>query len=269
MSDETNPIAADTLVIKPTSIEINNSSNGHHHHHSTEKSPRVISSPSSHIDSSVDNVQSSDMTTQHSDGEKTKHIHLDEHLKRESSPTSGVIIPEEKRVTDRVKVFEAVASNNEKTMVKNGNNNNKKKSSVSNSFSTADQKQVSPISMESFESQSMNEMKMPKNKSKKSSLKKQIQNLLKIDKPSIQDDFNAVEEQLNGKKNKKDSSKSKRSIFIITISNLDPTGKSADLIEPLEIEIPLTKSNDSETNNVSYHKDKDEWETFPFASFVL
>ena len=35
---------------------------------------------------------------------------------RESSPTSGVIIPEEKRVTDRVKVFEAAANNNEQSM---------------------------------------------------------------------------------------------------------------------------------------------------------
>lgn len=206
MSDENNPIAADTLVIKPTSIEISNSSNGHHHHHSTEKSPRMISSPSSHIDSSVDNGQSAEMMS-HIEGEKSKHILPDEHHQRESSPISGVIIPEEKRVTDRVKVFEAVASNNEKSMVKNGNN--KKKSSVSNSFSAADQKQVSPISTESFESQSMNEMKIPKNKSKKSSLKKQIQNLLKIDKPSIQDDLNAMEEQLNGKKNKKESSRKK------------------------------------------------------------
>jgi hypothetical protein len=118
------------------------------------------------------------------------------------SSTSGVIIPEEKRVTDRVKVFEAVA--------KNGN---KKKSSTSSSFSVADQKQISPTSIDSFDSQSINEMKTSKNKSKKSSLKKQIQNLLKIDKPSIQDDFNSIDEQINGKKNKKDPSKKYIYIF--------------------------------------------------------
>lgn len=205
MSDEHTPVA-DTLVIKPTSIEINNNpSNGHHH--STEKSPRILSSPS-HIDASVDSGQSSDIS--HTEGEKSKNIHSDDadhRHHRQSSPNSGVIIPEEKRVTDRVKVFEAVANNTEKNMVKNGTT--KKKSSMSNSFSMADQKQISPTSTESFESQSMNEMKLPKNKSKKSSLKKQIQNLLKIDKPSIQDDLNAVDEQINGKKNKKDSSKSR------------------------------------------------------------
>ena len=46
-------------------------------------------------------------------------------IKRESSPTSGVIIPEEKRVTDRVKVFEAAANNDQSTLkkqpTKNGN----------------------------------------------------------------------------------------------------------------------------------------------------
>ena len=212
MSDEHTHAAAvaDTLVIKPTSIEINN---GHHHHHSTEKSPRILSSPS-HIEPSVDSGQSSDISHVEGGEKSKKNIHSDEtdhhhhRQARESSPTSGVIIPEEKRVTDRVKVFEAVANNNEKSMVKNGTTTTKKKSSMSNSFSTADQKQISPTSTsESFESQSMNEMKLPKNKSKKSSLKKQIQNLLKIEKPSIQDDLNAVDEHINGKKNKKDPSK--------------------------------------------------------------
>jgi len=76
----------------------------------------------------------------------------------------------------------------------------KKKSS---SFSNADQKQISPTSIESFDTQSINEIKPSKNKSKKSSLKKQIQNLLKIDKPTLQDEFNSIDEQINGKKNKK------------------------------------------------------------------
>jgi hypothetical protein len=201
MSDEIN--SADTLIIKPTSIEINSQPNGNHHSPVKSPQPEIIvsSTPASiPIDQSVDSGLSSEVTnteveTSNGDDEVSSIKH-----QRESSPISGVIIPEEKRVTDRVKVFEAVANNT--TMTKNGNNN-KKKSSISSSFTIADQKQVSPSSTESFDTQSFNEIKPSKNKSKKSSLKKQIQNLLKIDKPSVQDD----DEQLNGKKPKKDSSK--------------------------------------------------------------
>jgi hypothetical protein len=179
MSDELNS----------TSIEINSPSNGNHHH---SPSKETIGS-SSHIDQSVDSVLSSELEKINGGDDE---LNTTNH-QRESSPTSGVIIPEEKRVTDRVKVFEAVANKNE----------NKKKSSTSTSFSMADQKQVSPSSTESFDTQSMNETKTSKNKSKKSSLKKQIQNLLKIDKSVVQDDFNSVDEHINGKKNKKDNSK--------------------------------------------------------------
>jgi len=172
---------ADTLVVQPTSIEIN--------------SQPSISSPEP-IDQSVDSGLSSEKTNL-DEQSTTTNTH-----QRETSPNGGgVIIPEEKRVTDRVKVFEAVANNNEKPMAKNGN---KKKGSLSSSFSVADEKQMSPSSSESFDTQSITEVKTSKNKSKKSSLKKQIQNLLKIEKTPSQDDINIVEEQLNGKKNKKD-----------------------------------------------------------------
>jgi hypothetical protein len=207
MSDETNQ--ADTL------IEINGN-------HSPLKNfpvkngneivdeQRNISTPS-HIDYGVDSGLSSEITnteTEKINGDdevsstsgisSTLHALNNSLHRRESSPISGVIIPEEKRVTDRVKVFEAVA---------NKNGNTKKKSSTSSSFSTGDAKQISPSSTESFDSQSINEIKSTKTKSKKSSLKKQIQNLLKIDKPSVQDDYAAMDDQMNGKKNKKDNSK--------------------------------------------------------------
>ena len=183
--------SSDTLIIKPTSIEINSQPNGNHH-------------STVHIDPSVDSGLSSEVTNTEVDTSNGGSSVVDDEVsstkhQRESSPTSGVIIPEEKRVTDRVKVFEAVANNTEKVMTKNGNHN-KKKSSVSSSFSAADQKQISPSSTESFDTQSFNEIKPSKNKSKKSSLKKQIQNLLKIDKPTIQDEEEA-------KKLKKESSK--------------------------------------------------------------
>ena len=120
----------------------------------------------------------------------------------ESSPTDGVVVPEEKRVTDRVKVFEAVAnpepsSTPKKEWLKNGNG---KKSPAS--LSLTDQKQVSPSSTDSFDSQSINELKAStgKGKSKRTSLKKQLQNLLKIDKSSTPDEPAIVEEQTNGKK---------------------------------------------------------------------
>ena len=115
-----------------------------------------------------------------------------------------------KRVTDRVKVFEAAAYNDQsslkkQTTIKNGN---QKKSSAS--FSSTNNKrdqQISPSSSsttESVDTQSTNDSKpSTKNKSKRPSLKKQIQNLLKIDKPSTQDDSSIIEEQTsisNGKK---------------------------------------------------------------------
>ena len=230
MSDEINQPSADTLV------EINNQQNGNHHH-SPSKSFQVktetldeqsnISSPT-HIDHGVDSGLSSEIEKSNGGSGGGEEL----------SSTSGVIIPEENRVTDRVKVFEAVA--------KNGNN--KKKSVISSSFSIGDHKQISPSSTESFDSQSINEMKTSKSKSKKSSLKKQIQNLLKIDKPSIQDDLTTVEEQINGKKIKKE---------ISSFKQINP-------IEPLEIHIPSLSSstvsklvnsfqtNDIQSENVSY-----------------
>jgi hypothetical protein len=209
MSDEINQ--ADTL------IEINSHSNGNHfpvkNGNELVDEQRNMSSLS-HIDHGVDSGLSSEITNTETEkiigddelsstsGTSSTLLHQlnDSNHRRESSPNGGVIIPEEKRVTDRVKVFEAVAT-------KNGNN--KKKSST---FSMGDAKQISPSSTESFDTQSINEVKTTKTKSKKSSLKKQIQNLLKIDKPSIQDDLNAIDDQLNGKKNKKDNSKKKRKI---------------------------------------------------------
>ncbi|CAF0863780.1 unnamed protein product [Rotaria sordida] len=133
---------------------------------------------------------------------------------RETSPTSGVIIPEEKRVTDRVKVFEAVANNDQliqkKQTIKNGN---QKKTPSSTNFSINDHKQnnkreqqISPSSSstttaDSLDIQSTNELKSStattKNKSKRPSLKKQIQNLLKIDKTPSQDDSTILEEHLS------------------------------------------------------------------------
>jgi hypothetical protein len=130
--------------------------------------------------------------------------------KRESSPTGGVIIPEEKRVTDRVKVFEAVANNDQSTLKKQQHptkNGNQKKTSSNG------KQQISPSSTssttESIDIQSTNESKSSsssssKNKSKRPSLKKQIQNLLKIDKPISPDEGTTIiEEQptvTNGKK---------------------------------------------------------------------
>ncbi len=230
MSDEITQPAVDTLV------EINNQQNGNHHH-SPSKNFQVktetldeqsnISSPT-HIDHGVDSGLSSEIEKSNGGGGGGGGEEL--------SSISGVIIPEEKRVTDRVKVFEAVA--------KNGNN--KKKSATSSSFSIGDHKQISPSSTESFDSQSINEMKTSKSKSKKSSLKKQIQNLLKIDKPLIQDDLTNVEEQINGKKTKKETS---------LLKQINP-------IEPLEIHIPSSstvsklvnsfQTNDIQSENVSY-----------------
>lgn len=135
---------------------------------------------------------------------------------RSTSPTSGVIIPEEKRVTDRVKVFEAAANNEQSSLKKqNGKNSNQKKSSTSSSFTSADLKsngkreQVSPVStsdsVETLTPSVPNEQKSStgKSKSKRPSLKKQIQNLLKIDKSAASEESPIIEEQTsmtNGKK---------------------------------------------------------------------
>ena len=214
MSDEINH--ADTLVIQPP-VDFHGSSstslpvkNGHDESTVSQRDHGVDSGLSSEITNtdtekppgSADDEFSSTSATSSTLAATDHSSH-----QRESSPTSGVFVPEEKRVTDRVKVFEAVAKNGSK----------KKPSSVSSSFSAADHKQISPSSNDSFDSQSINETKSAKNKSKKSSLKKQIQNLLKIDKPSsLQDDLHAIDEQhqLNGKKNKKDNSNARRSNLI-------------------------------------------------------
>ncbi|CAF1316284.1 unnamed protein product [Adineta ricciae] len=212
-------------IIQQPSIGLNNSSstslptkNGHEDLSTSQQDHGVDSGLSSEITNTETEkpAGSGDDELSSTSGTSSTLAHTDHSThQRESSPSSGVVIPEEKRVTDHVKVFEAVA--------KNGN----KKKPSSSSFSTADQKQVSPLSTDSFDSQSINETKSSKNKSKKSSLKKQIQNLLKIDKPtSLQDDLNAMDEhqQLNGKKNKKDNNSA---------------------FKPLEIQIPNNEDNSS------------------------
>jgi hypothetical protein len=229
MSDEMN--SADTLILPPTSFELNGNhspskllkhenANGHDQTNLSETlDEQSTISSSSHLDHTVDSGLSSEMTnpelekTIGSGGGGDDELsstsstlpHTTDH-QRESSPTSGVIIPEEKRVTDRVKVFEAVANNDQSAMKKQAiKNGNQKKSLTSSSFSMGDHKQISPSSTESFDTLSMNETKA-KNKSKKPSLKKQIQNLLKIDKTSTQEEFISVDEQ---KKTKRDNSKIK------------------------------------------------------------
>ena len=162
----------------------------------------TISSPS-HIELGVDSGLSSDTLT-HTEAEKSNADDESSsisgisslHAEDVSPTSSGVIIPEEKRVTDRVKVFEAVA-NQDSLSMKNKNGNTKKSSSSIN-----DLKQVSPSSVDSFETQSIGDLKnsTAKSKSKRTSLKKQLQNLLKIDKSSNHEDLPSVEEQTNGKK---------------------------------------------------------------------
>jgi len=131
--------------------------------------------------------------------------------KRESSPTSGVIIPEEKRVTDRVKVFEAAANNDQSTLKKQPTKNGNQKKTSSNDNKQNGKQQISPSSSlspstptETMDTHLINESKSTsKNKSKRPSLKKQIQNLLKIDKPISIDESTIIEEQssvTNGKK---------------------------------------------------------------------
>ncbi len=306
MSDQ-----ADTLVIKPTSIEINNQSNGTIHengNHSPSKSLKVkighenesetttnghhpapsptikpnsidhiyetssnvnnhpppsfetptislsdehgnkhdenshlsSTSPANehHFNNGVDSGLSSEMTNATNSGTETEKTNFDDELsstsiltsssiisaarlletniiepneKRESSPTSGVIIPEEKRVTDRVKVFEAAANHDQSAVKKQPTKNGHQKKSSPNDHKPNGKRdqQISPTlpTTESIDPQSINESKpsstTSKNKSKRPSLKKQIQNLLKIDKPSSPDESTITEEQptvTNGKK---------------------------------------------------------------------
>ncbi|CAF3906073.1 unnamed protein product [Rotaria sp. Silwood2] len=173
---------------------------------------------------------------------------------REPSPTSGVIIPEEKRVTDRVKVFEAVANNDQsihkKQTMKNGN---QKKTSSSTNFSINDikqnnkrEQQISPSSSsttESLDIQSTNDLKSlsitTKNKSKRPSLKKQIQNLLKIDKTSVQDDSVIIEEQLSiSNPNKKSN----------TLNSTRNNKRDNDLSTTLKRSSPSSSQQHSPTN---------------------
>ncbi len=149
---------------------------------------------------------------------------------RESSPTSGVIIPEERRVTDRVKVFEAAANNDQSALKKQVTKNGTTKKVSPTGSSSNDNKQngkrdqqISPSSTstsESLDGQSANESKSSttKNKTKRPSLKKQIQNLLKIDKTPSQDESTIIEEHtpvtngkksttLNSTRNKRDNGK--------------------------------------------------------------
>jgi len=219
-----------------------------------------------HITNGVDSGLSSEMTNATNSGTETEKTNLDDdssstsaltsssiisaarlletninesNEKRESSPTSGVIIPEEKRVTDRVKVFEAAANHDQSTGKKQPTKNgNQKKSSSPNNSSTDNkqngkrEQQISPSSTtENIDIQLTNELKSSgttttsKNKSKRPSLKKQIQNLLKIDKPASPDESTIIEEQptlTNGKKsntinstrNKRDNGKKEREIDI-------------------------------------------------------
>jgi hypothetical protein len=294
MSDDTNH--AETLIIKPTSIEITNQSNGIIHqngNHSPSKSLKLKighenppeptnghehiyetpsnndSYPSSSFETPTDNISStpthngidsglsSEMTNATNSVTEMEKTNIDDEISstsgissdiltaarlletnvnetvqpRASSPTSGVIIPEEKRVTERVKVFEAAANNDQSTLKKQTTKNGNHKKS-SSSFSSADNKQnpkreqVSPTSTEHIDVQLTNESKTStttKNKTKRPSLKKQIQNLLKIDKSSSQEEPTIVEEAVtNGKKsNTINSTRTKRDngkkslIFII------------------------------------------------------
>ena len=222
MSGEINQ--TDTLTVKSIPTVINGQSNDNtiqvqNPNKNECYSEKIIEqsslSSSSHIDHGIDSGLSSEITNT-----EIEKITVDDELSStsaasstifqtnpqcETNPNNGVVIPEEKRVTERVKVFEAVANYNENHLT--NKNINKKKSLTSSSFSIGDHKEIPSSSVESFDTQSINETKSSKNKSKKSSLKKQIQNLLKIDKSSTHDELNCFEEQIIGKKNKKDHSK--------------------------------------------------------------
>jgi len=86
-SNNKKPLGVIVTGLTSTPAKMSDEINGNHH--------------SPVMDQSVDSGLSSEI-------EKPNGV--DEHHQRESSPTSGVIVPEEKRVTDRVKVFEAVAN---------------------------------------------------------------------------------------------------------------------------------------------------------------
>ena len=220
--------SADTLLIKTSSMELLNALHGtpspfklDHDAVHPALVPDIVDEPtriSTPLDTGVDGSPSSPLpTVAHAEvgaeDEFNSPSATSLNDQRESSPANGVIVPEEQRVTDRVKVFEAVAnpepsSTAKKDWLKNGNG---KKSPAS--LSLTDQKQVSPSSTDSFDSQSINELKSStgKGKSKRTSLKKQLQNLLKIDKSSTPDEPAIVEEPTNGKKSaapKRDARKS-------------------------------------------------------------
>ena len=195
-----------------------------------------------HANNGIDSGLASDMTNATNSGTETEKTNFDDELsttsaltsssiisaarlletnivpaneKRDESPASGVIIPEEKRVTDRVKVFEAAANQDQSSMKKQPVKNGQQKKSPNHeqkSNGKRDQ-QISPSlpsTSDSIDTQLTNESKpspatttTSKSKSKRPSLKKQIQNLLKIDKPSSPDESIITEEQStisNGKK---------------------------------------------------------------------
>ena len=131
---------------------------------SDEHDPSTLSDiSSSHLDPTIDSGMSSDVTMTNDNDELSSISGIS------SIDVSGVIIPEEKRVTDRVKDIETT----------------KNKTSTDHP--------------------SIPELKNStgKGKSKRTSLKKQLQNLLKIEKTSIQDELPTLDEQPpsnNGKK---------------------------------------------------------------------
>lgn len=242
------PSNSDSRVSTPSEVpthssldEQNNKNLTHSHTSST------ISNNEPCLNNGHDSGLSSDLTNATNSGNEMEKVILDDELSstsgltssilsaarllevnqpREASPTSGVVIPEEKRVTDRVKVFEAVANNDQSTLKKQNvkNGNQKKSSSNDTKQNNKREQQVSPSSSssttttESVDNQLTNELKSSssttptptptttttKNKSKRPSLKKQIQNLLKIDKAPSQEESTILEEQqpaiTNGKK---------------------------------------------------------------------
>lgn len=213
-------------------------------HKSDENNPFSSSSSTNehHSTNGIDSGLASDTTNATNSGTETEKTNFDDELsttsvltsssiisaarlletnivhandKREASPTSGVIIPEEKRVTDRVKVFEAAANHDQSAMKKQPTKNGHQKKSPNHEQKSTGKReqQISPSltsASESIETQLTNESKpsppattTSKSKSKRPSLKKQIQNLLKIDKPSSPDESTITEEQstiTNGKK---------------------------------------------------------------------
>ncbi|UJR35401.1 hypothetical protein I4U23_028158 [Adineta vaga] len=217
------------------------------HGNKSDENSHISSASSHHLNNGADSGISSEITSVTNNGTELDKTNFDDDLssasgiastssiisaarqletninetnshQRESSPTSGVVIPEEKRVTDRVKVFEAAASNNDHSTVKKQNtkNGHQKKAAPIHDQKQSGKRdsQISPTlsvsTTESVDTQTSNDSKVSstttntsKNKSKRPSLKKQIQNLLKIDKPVSQDESTIIEEQTtvtNGKK---------------------------------------------------------------------